>query len=125
MRVAFVSSLLALAVVAGCGSATFPAPVPVLGHPEIFYLPEERLRGRLVVGFEVFTFDDCWLEMTRDAATQFSRLAPEADGRGPHFFRVTMIARRTPPGLGHRFGHLGAYACQVQAIRFLELSPAR
>ena len=96
------------------------APVPVTGHPDIFYLPETRMRGPLTLGFEVSSFDRCWLEMTRAAARQLYRLAPEIEERGPHFFRVLMIGRRTPGTEGH-FGHLGAYPCQVQAVRFLSV----
>lgn len=96
-------------------------PVPVIGHPDIFYLAETRMRGALTLGFEVSSFDGCWLDMTRPAARRLHRLAPETEERGPHRFRVTMIGRRTPPGLDHRFGHLGGYPCQVEAVRFLSV----
>ena len=113
---------LALLTLIACRAqpASIPGPVAVTGHPEIFYLPEQRMRGTLVLGFEVFAFEGCWLEMTRSAAIQFRRLAPDTDSRGPHRFRVAMMARRTPPGTG-QFGHLGTYPCQVQATRFLSV----
>ena len=99
-----------------------PGPVPVPGHAGAVYSAPTRMEGTLVIGFEVFSFNDCWLDMSREASAQFRRLAPEASGRGPFYYRAVAVGRTAPPG---SYGHLGAYRCQIQVGRFITLDQVR
>ncbi|HYI63835.1 MAG TPA: hypothetical protein VEW71_03005 [Allosphingosinicella sp.] len=110
---------------AGCAT-TAPAERDfVPGYPGVDYLPAERMAGELTLGFEVSRFEQCWFEMTGEAARRFRELAPDARGRGPYRYRVEMLARRAPSAEGRGFGHLGAYPCQIRASRFLSVQRVR
>jgi hypothetical protein len=123
------SMTLAIAALTACETAPPPRsePVSVPGHPGIAYLPEQRMEGDLTLGFEISALDRCWFDMTAKASAQFERWAPEASSRGPHYYRVVIIGRSTPPldPGNSEYGHLGVYPCQVQATRILSVKRRR
>ena len=124
MRLPGTIAALALAL-AACGTTSSGEYDFVPGYPGADYLPAERMAGELMLGFEVSRFEQCWFEMTGEAARQFRELAPDARGRGPYRYRVEMMARRAPSAEGRTFGHLGAYPCQIRASRFLSVQRVR
>ncbi len=124
MRHAGTIAALALGL-AACGTGATQEYDFVPGYPGVDYLPAERMAGELTLGFEISRFEDCWFEMTDEAALQFRQLAPESRRRAPYRYRIEMRARRAPSAEGRSFGHLGAYPCQVRANRFLSVQRVR
>ena len=114
----------AVAALAACQADPQPLSMFVPGHDGSMYLPAERLEGHLTLGFEASTFNDCWFAMTEQAARQLGRADAEASARGPHEYRVVIMGNRAPHLDLGGYGHLGAYSCQVRAVRFLSIEPA-
>lgn len=115
-------ALLSMSLVASC--ATVPQP-PGQGP----FGPEQSFTGRLHLGIERQSLDDCWLDFRGSAMADLGRLAPSpalADPTAPYGAEVTLVGRRRAMVnlagsdlMGQGFGHLGVYPCLIEATRII------
>jgi hypothetical protein len=117
------ATFLSIALVASC--ATVP-PEPLFPAQGPFG-PEQGFTGRLRLGFERQSFDECWLDFRGSAMADLGRLAPSpalADQTASYGAEVTLTGRRRimvnvagSDLMGQGFGHLGMYPCLIEATR--------
>jgi hypothetical protein len=85
----------------------------------------QHFRGRVTVGFEIFTFRGCWMAPGR----HWSSFKPPPFGSGGVFeYEVEFTGTRLgSPGAergGSRYGHLGRYSCEYQVHDLISIRRA-
>jgi hypothetical protein len=97
----------------GCATPEASAPAPA---PSV-----QTFRGLYSFGFEVSTFEGCWLNMSGDAWATFESRHPEiAETRsngGAYNYEIRFEGTRRE---GMPAGHMGLYHCQYDVTRLLE-----
>lgn len=117
---------LLLAALASCATAQAPQPEPERPswHPEMSFLPAERMWGDIILSFERYEFQGCSFVGAPDVGRTLAPLMSAE--RGFHRFRVVLIGQRTPPlAPGERgFGDQGRYPCEIRALRIISIDPS-
>ena len=108
-----------VAALASC--ATAPQTERPSWHPQMNFLPPERMWGDIIASPERYEFQGCSFVGTPEVGRT---LAPWMSDRSlVQLLRVVLIGQRTPPlAQGESgFGDLSRYPCEIRALRIVSV----